>query len=450
MSNFKANNKMSAFEVFKHRLMYGGFAYSESGEINIVPELTKNFWFVENLFYGRIREKSGEISIIAPKEELLVNCKHTASPAPVKALDFVADAFEHLLVEYGKNRMQGKVSENSEYLSRLLAHGGATPSYRSPREVRRGVSSRLLPYCQTLQDEIVHILSFEDFVPFFMEFLEHLVKVFPVNRSSYLISKYSSPTASGLCLEVLKLDHSKDSEKSKFLNDENFQIYKILAAASGFAIDKNAPWRLVADIASKRMLEFAASRVPGINTAEDILDYYFEDVRSAIGEYSYDAWMFSKSYTALKYDEFEEFKKIVIQAYDFFVATYPTVSEKSVGSDRVISAQQKERTRESLESILARIGNDFWYEKYLAIKNIELGLGYSSLEINKIAKNAADLEFSFDRSRAAGYIKKRMTPIVSSEGSLVYSMLKINEENIKVSPKEDAQSLARSLNKKIY
>ena len=67
MSGFKANNNMSAFDVFRHRSLYNGFAFSKRGEVNVDPEATKNFWFVENMMHGRIREKSGQISIIAPK-----------------------------------------------------------------------------------------------------------------------------------------------------------------------------------------------------------------------------------------------------------------------------------------------------------------------------------------------------------------------------------------------
>ena len=60
------------------------------------------------------------------------------------------------------------------------------------------------------------------------------------------------------------------------------------------------------------------------------------------------------------------------------------------------------------------------------------------------------MDFSLDRARAMGYIKKRMTPIISSEGSLVYRMFSLNNKNISGSPKKDVQAIARSLNKKTY
>ena len=86
MSGFKADNKMSALDIFRHRSLYNGFAFSEAGEINIDPDATKNFWFVENMMHGRIREKAGQISIISPKMELLKNCKRSTGGA-LKAFD---------------------------------------------------------------------------------------------------------------------------------------------------------------------------------------------------------------------------------------------------------------------------------------------------------------------------------------------------------------------------
>ena len=432
MSNFKANNKMSSLDIFMHRSIYNGYAFSKSGEINVNPESTKNFWFLENMLHGRIREKSGNISIIVPKKEYFINCKRSSGNSPVMALDFVADAFNSLLLQHDMNRANGKISDGSLNLTKLIAHSGASSGFSGYKKVKGELRSRFFYYVESLGGDADKIFSFEDFVPFFMEFLVIFLEAYPINISSHVISKNFTPMATGVCIECSSLDHSKDENKSKhFLGDDNFEIYMILAANNGFAIDKNAPWRLVADIASPQMLEFANNRVSTISTAEDVLDYYFEDVRFAV-------------------DELEMFKEMFIRMYGSFVSLRPTVSVKSISTKSEINTEIKNRTRETFESIVSRVGNDFWYEKFLTVKNIELGLGYGDLEIRKMANNAADLESSLDRSRATGYINKRMTPIVSAEGSLVYRLNKLNGDNEEGSPKKVAQSLARALNKKVY
>ena len=446
---YKGKNNMSARDVFIHRSLYNGFAFSVAGEINVAPESTKNFWFLENMHYGRIRDKSGEVSIITPKTEFLLSAGPTAANKKAGALDFVVDAYEVMKREYEKSRLQNKISSDSAYLSKLFVHKGAFSISDQQRKLRSSLNGRFISYADAAKDKSNSVFSFEDFSPLFMEFLLASARNQPVTNSSYMISRQSSPMTSGLCLEVADLDHSKDEDKSKhFLDDPNFQIYKILAANSGFAIDKNAPWRLVADIASKKMLEFASKRVSSINTAEDILDYYFEDMRTAIGEYSIGAWMFSKSYTALKYDELDDLKRMMYGAYNALVLAKPSVSVKSVDSKRNVSTEIQKRTKETFNAINARMGNDFWYDKFIRIKNIELDLGYAETEIVKLVNSAVGLEKSFDRAKAMGYISKRMTPIISSEGSLSYETRRLGESS--TTTKENAQSAARGLNKKVY
>jgi hypothetical protein len=433
MSNFKANNSMKAKELFEHRSIYEGFAFSEAGEINVAPESTKNFWFVENLFYGRIRETSGEVSIISPKSSLFRSCRASSTAKPVLALDFVVDAFERLIIEYKKNSMQAnRIAEDSVHLSQLTAHAGFHDIARTYDKHMGSINKSFLSYAKFHKSDADGIFSFDKFVPFFMEFLTTLSKGgTPVTYSSYLIGKRSTPMASGLCIEVAPLDHSKDQKKSEFfLNDPNFYIYKTLAASQGFAIDKNAPWRLVADIASIKMLEFAAKRYSDITKSDDVLDYYFEDTR----------------YTR---DEFEDFKKMMVRIYNLFVTSNSVVTKRVIGSDSKVYTEFNKRSRETFDSAKSRIGNDFWYEKFVKIKNIELDLGYSDQEVKKIANNAADLENSFDRSRATGYINKRMTPIISSEGTLAYKTAKM-DVGVKGSTKKSLQSLAKGLNKKVY
>ena len=129
--SFKAKNSMTAIEAFRNRTFYNSFAFSESGEINILPESTKNYWFVENLFYGRIRELSGEVSIIVPNSNYLLGCRGTLSLAPARALDFVVDAFENMRFEYEKARIQSnRISDDSVNLSKINAHAGFSDNFK--------------------------------------------------------------------------------------------------------------------------------------------------------------------------------------------------------------------------------------------------------------------------------------------------------------------------------
>jgi hypothetical protein len=61
---------------------------------------------------------------------------------------------------------------------------------------------------------------------------------------------------SGLIIEIAEDDYDDDFNKGYKFLDENFQLVANIAAQYGFLIDKNIPWRLVADISSPAMQEY--------------------------------------------------------------------------------------------------------------------------------------------------------------------------------------------------
>ena len=78
----------------------------------------------------------------------------------------------------------------------------------------------------------------------------------------------------------------------------------------------------------------------------------------------------------------------------------------------------------------AKYDNSFWLEEYVLIKNAESNLKYTPPAIDKIIKNAQDLENSFDIGKALGYINRKFRGVSSFEGSLYYKSVKLEvEEN---------------------
>ena len=54
------------------------------------------------------------------------------------------------------------------------------------------------------------------------------------------------------------LDASNDDGKAQaFIDSNNWEFFVNAAATYGFMVDKNVPWRLVADIGSSPMIEYA-------------------------------------------------------------------------------------------------------------------------------------------------------------------------------------------------
>ena len=61
--------------------------------------------------------------------------------------------------------------------------------------------------------------------------------------------------------------------KARFLNDVNYNYIEAAAKTFGFKIDKNAPWRFVADLESEKMQEYRKRYI----TTSDVFDtMYFK------------------------------------------------------------------------------------------------------------------------------------------------------------------------------
>lgn len=123
------------------------------------------------------------------------------------------------------------------------------------------------------------IKNFEHFIRIFKNHLQDVSK--DVTFSSFVLSKYAHPRMSGLVLEISKEDFSDDDKKSEYILDPNFDFYYAAALKFGFKIDKNAPWRLIADINSPVMKQYYTESE---NFSENVFESYFskafeEDIR---------------------------------------------------------------------------------------------------------------------------------------------------------------------------
>ena len=101
------------------------------------------------------------------------------------------------------------------------------------------------------------ISDIQGFLAMFDQFVdENLKSIGPLTISGLLEGSYLSPLVSGLMIEINDSDYDQDFLKSYVYKDSNFQLVQGIAEQYGFAIDKNIPWRLVADLRNPAMREY--------------------------------------------------------------------------------------------------------------------------------------------------------------------------------------------------
>ena len=409
---FRGSNNTKTLETFMGRTLYHSLAYTDDLNVPVVSptfELdgraipyTKDFWFVENLFYGRV---DPSYNVVEPNRIHLKSIPGD-STSNVIVLSFVADAFRDFVREYRKRSLSGNIRGKNPTFTNLTAKQG----YSNPSAAYKKYISRIYyEFAGTYlsQKKEFAINSFEDFVGEFLNFLKiRSQKVNnPITKSAFLVGNRLSPMITGLCIEIDRQDHAEDTIKvDKFIKDIDFEFYSQLATKYGFLIDKNAPWRLVANVNSPEMLAYSYNRGAG-SRAKSGLDHFF-------------ARFFRMTFIS----ELEELRTQFLQSYNTFVDAN-SVTKNTYVKNGAIVIEQKTRSPITREEYDLVYGTTYWFDIYVQIKNIETGCGYSGAELRRIVKTASDL-FKLDNYKSLSYINRKFKGFSHRSGSLFYELHK--------------------------
>ena len=124
----------------------------------------------------------------------------------------------------------------------------------------------------------IKVRDFDDFIDKLMPVLQNSTKRNPFTKTGFVKSKNCPIFCSGLAIEIADIDPSVDQEKiDQFVNSKNWDFYLNACASYGFMVDKNIPWRLVADIGNEPtrspMMDYAEKY--GVFNPYDIVTHYY-------------------------------------------------------------------------------------------------------------------------------------------------------------------------------
>ena len=166
--------------------------------------------------------------------------------AGVSLLPFVRDAFTDF-----RNYYVSKTKTNNLGFPIFIGQVEPTIGYIS-------FESAYNSYLNSIVQNYMHLAlekmnSYDQFTEKLLEVIEINIQRFPITKSGFLLSDKCPINVSGLCIELTLLDYDKDSIKADMLNNFEFKCFADVANAYGFYIDKNVPWRLIADLESMQM-----------------------------------------------------------------------------------------------------------------------------------------------------------------------------------------------------
>ena len=247
------------------------------------PE-TKNSvdtWYKDPL-YGRVNEKN---VLINHNYWIFVNIAK-GQPNPICVFDFVADAFDEMK-EIFKSK---KPSNNSVYLTDLVAKRGNSSTISAERKYNEYINEKYINFITELEKELKNskkIKNFDDFSKQFLSYIKNTKSMF--SFAGYFDTINIDIYDSYLAFDIFDdANNPSDATRVEFLNDENYLIYEYAARQAGFFVDQNKPWRLVANLKSKPMIaamrrrykatELLLETKPAVSVYADPQKYIVEDI----------------------------------------------------------------------------------------------------------------------------------------------------------------------------
>ena len=335
----KPNEKPSAKETFRRKKLYDLVF-----PVNLKTQPV-DFWQNKYGMYGRIDFDGNPVFL--REDSALAEITSPGNNTINYALPFVAEAFLDFRKYYHLAIQRNVISLNTNIKMDV------EKSWQSFNQLYNDHHDSF--YTEVAenwltQDKTSDIITFKDFCTFMFKEIEKMESVKPITRTGFLMSNNSSILNTGLVIEISNKDYNDDPSKFRdFMQDRNFKFYVESAKKFGFFVDKNIPWRLVADIRSEPMPEYM-DMTTGTSMKRMFRDYYF--------------YSFNHDLTALR-----DYLQVY---YRDFVSLNPTISKLNGSCIEVVNREQEPETIEP----------EFWLRGYAFLRAIEANKDWSQTEFD--------------------------------------------------------------------
>jgi hypothetical protein len=374
MTKFFGSNNLRAFPSYVMRTVFSRRAYGAPP-----PVSAKDFYLAERILYGRVDREMLSIDLKNKKfngSTILKSLDGGAGLAAPLAVDFVAAAFNDMRKEFIKAAKSGRCISDDKYLSSLKPVRAWTSLNSLIKENRKQNYSDFSDWM--LENRKANsFLDFLSFVDIFMPYVESRVSSMPFTVAGYARSRYCPMNISGLVVEIADLDPSEDPQKEQhFLNSPNWDFYHNAALQFGFSIDRQVPWRLIADLGSPAMAPYiqAAGLLNSNDTAGDVLYNYF-----------------NKSHEA----DYTLFKRTIVESYNAFIASRKYFTKPKL-VDGEARAEGFFRQTKPLAIAMKELDDSFWFPLYAKVRYIEEGSPMDLATFERLKSESMELLRSLD------------------------------------------------------
>ena len=269
-------------------------------------------WY-DSPLYGKV-DTLGRL--VYPKESFLTTVSKFDDEKQTLCLEFVANAFRKMRMHYNILYLDGYIEINSDFFKNTLQ---PLRAWKSPTSLYE--DDQQLLYEEFLDDILSNlsesplVKNFDDFVKILLDYIKE--RATPFTRLGFHASPKVSSYTTGLVIEIFDGEYGNDSQAFEFVNDPNFELFEELCSRYGFKIDRNNPWRIIANLGSSKMAPFIAELGIGTVGEEETIDL---------------KQLFDVVYERLDLvDYFKEFSQYLKIFYGTFRQAFPTYKQETFG-----------------------------------------------------------------------------------------------------------------------
>lgn len=311
-----------------------------------------------------------------------------------KNLIFVVDAFNDLK-NYHRSLQSGNKFENNSsiYINPQAARGSVELD-----DIYIKFSNNTYKIFQTTfltATTVSSIKTLNDFVQVFISYIKIAAPLIPINRSSFIKSKFCDPNLNGLNIDLQK-DINADNIQSKadnYLSDPNFDIFIDSARRYGFYVDKNAPWRIVADLQSPVMR-----------------DYYRRYNFSSLDQ------LLATGYHVAYYSDLDVLKNLLVSFWNTFASTQGAAVNQALNKNcSNLFVEITSLNQIDVATFDQHFNINWLLRLYLFIKILENKLSLTQNKFEIIYGETIKLNNYVDTGRAIEYINTKIDELLTAQ-----------------------------------
>ena len=406
MIKFKGKNSLGSRDLYNSRTLYEGYALNpNSTQPTLNLPGVRNFNKFANMFYGKFSYTDSRI--LKPSREFLVRS------GDYYTFDFVQMALTEMLAEYEKNRYRVEINTDDRYLSNPKVVSGYIDFDTFYSSLMRQ-TNRLINMSIQAKNLFDKVISFDDYVAIAIESIIQDTPKVPFTKTGLMMSKKVPIEATGLAVRIGDRDSSIDQPKiDDFFRSPNFRFFRDSVIKYGFLIDKDVPWRIVADLGSPQMVKYLKkSAIP--------YDDQLVGPSSIIG-----------GYEQITLNELESIRDNMVRFYLDFLQQNQYYRRTSMGAyDHHSESVLYRRPPANFENLRRRYSLDYWLSVYTEIRFSESGLNADRGTIDFVKSNAMQLYNLQGLDRAMEYVQEKTFNITGVEGSIMYETKKLNANDL--------------------